>query len=314
MKDLTKEDVKNTAEYLIEKFGSTTEQDVKNRLRNGGFKAFQNDINVMMYELAQEENWTSTFKGNLHVYRFGPDTDESLLKYFEKQDAFWEISVQAKELTLVAGKIGKNGETETKSFSSNRKAVSSAKNLIEQQKEQGFAEAIDKRLPLALRKKVGNYLEQKPIKCQIGYYNVSKTDKKLAQFTFEEGNNEGYIIFKKNVGCQFTWYLPQTLHDIKRVLNSEKWSPLFIQSDEQKMLGEKVQTKTAYAFSEEILDEYLEVKLAETTELIDWEVNNDNVFQITFDFENGQKVHLSKFDLNYKEEMLPVAKMILENA
>ena len=70
MKPVNKKNVKTIASYLMNKYGSTTAIDVKNRLRNIGYKAFQADISAWMEELSQEENWKKTHTHGNATYQF----------------------------------------------------------------------------------------------------------------------------------------------------------------------------------------------------------------------------------------------------
>ena len=81
MKNLTKDAVKEAAEHLIEAFGTTTTLDVKNRLRQVGFQAFQAEVSDFMDILTSEEQWRFNHNGRYRVYRFGPDSCYTFHKY-----------------------------------------------------------------------------------------------------------------------------------------------------------------------------------------------------------------------------------------
>ena len=69
MKPIDKNIVKSAALFLINKYGSTTAIDVKNRLRNTGFQAFKADVSTFMNELINEENWKTSQVHNYTVYQ-----------------------------------------------------------------------------------------------------------------------------------------------------------------------------------------------------------------------------------------------------
>ena len=77
MKPIDKNIVKSAALFLIDKYGSTTAIDVKNRLRNTGYQAFKADVSTFMDELSNEENWKTSQVHNYTVYQ--PTTEANRL-------------------------------------------------------------------------------------------------------------------------------------------------------------------------------------------------------------------------------------------
>ena len=65
-------------------------------------------------------------------------------RYFEfvddKSSKFWEIVVNDKELTVRFGRIGTNGQTQTKAFGDAAAAQKHADKLITEKTEKGYAE------------------------------------------------------------------------------------------------------------------------------------------------------------------------------
>ncbi len=53
---------------------------------------------------------------------------------------FWEVDVEGKDLTVRFGKIGTNGQTQTKSFPTAEKATSERDKLIKEKTSKGYAE------------------------------------------------------------------------------------------------------------------------------------------------------------------------------
>lgn len=77
MKSIDKNIVKSAAIHLIQKYGSTTDTDVKNRLKNTGYQAFKADVSRFMEELTQEQEWKTTQVHNYIVYQPKVKTDQT---------------------------------------------------------------------------------------------------------------------------------------------------------------------------------------------------------------------------------------------
>ncbi|MCI0358948.1 MAG: DNA ligase [Planctomycetaceae bacterium] len=73
-------------------------------------------------------------------------SEKSMAKrYFEYEDdkssKFWEIDVKGKEVTVRFGRIGANGQTQTKTFDDNDAAQKHADKLIEEKTDKGYVES-----------------------------------------------------------------------------------------------------------------------------------------------------------------------------
>jgi hypothetical protein len=77
--NFTDTDVLAVASQLLQQSGTTTTLDVKNLLRDGGFRAFQVDVSLAMDRLAIQENWNWTFNGTFRVFEqpIGLSDDEA---------------------------------------------------------------------------------------------------------------------------------------------------------------------------------------------------------------------------------------------
>lgn len=64
------EAVKAAAEELIRENGATTTLEVKNKLRNQGFIAYQAEVSRMLDETAQSQGWEFEVNGKFRVYYF----------------------------------------------------------------------------------------------------------------------------------------------------------------------------------------------------------------------------------------------------
>ena len=72
----TKADVKETAERLIGRNGSTTNNDVKDSLRLRDFWATQPVVSGFMKELAKEEAWIRKHDNGHYVFTIASDDDD----------------------------------------------------------------------------------------------------------------------------------------------------------------------------------------------------------------------------------------------
>jgi predicted DNA-binding WGR domain protein len=310
MKALDKATVLAAAEDLMSKFGSTTTLDVKNRLRTNGYMAAQAEVSQYMDALAREENWAFAQQGNFRVYRPGPDTNDTLHHYLEKADSFWEVKIVGKEQTVCEGKTGTNGTFFHKSFTANRQAIRHAKNLLADKLQQGFREVKDTRLPLEIREKFGKYLAQKPIKCTLGFFNVDCIEEQAAELNTSEGVVNGSIIKTKNGGYRFTF--TQDLGQVAEVFKQDTINFLALKYHEWNTTGEKVKVRANNQMKEEIAD-YQIVKLLGEQNLSLLQAPKGNLYEAEFEFESGDKTSLSKFDLQFDQEFLPITQQILQN-
>ncbi|WP_299456943.1 WGR domain-containing protein [uncultured Microscilla sp.] len=315
MKTLTKDAVKEAAEDLIEAFGTTTTLDVKNKLRQQGFQALQAEVSTLMDAVTAEESWQFNHNGRYRVYRFGPDSNDTFHKYLENGQQFWEVLASDKELVVNEGVVGTNGQMQKQAFPTNRKTIAQSKKLYQEQKQAGYAEATDQRLPFVLRKKYAHYLSKKPTGYTIGFFDVSALEKQAAEFTLpNQQTTEGYIIQSKNVGYDFTWELPQSITSLSDILKNTQIIDQPFKHDKRSITGEKIKTTKAYQQNEESLIAYEAYKPKAAASLIEIKASMDNVYKIDISFEGGDQISLSKFDLNLQQELLPVARQILMQA
>ena len=65
-------------------------------------------------------------------------------RYFEfddgKSSKFWEVSVSGNDVTVRFGRIGTNGQTNTKSFADEESAQTHAEKLIAEKTSKGYSE------------------------------------------------------------------------------------------------------------------------------------------------------------------------------
>ncbi|WP_111626898.1 hypothetical protein [Larkinella arboricola] len=73
-KKITRQAVCLAATTLILAEGSTTTLDVKNHLRNRGYRAYQAEVSTWLFAVAQQQNWAINDNGTYRVYYFAPLT------------------------------------------------------------------------------------------------------------------------------------------------------------------------------------------------------------------------------------------------
>lgn len=315
MKNLTKDAVKEAAEHLMEAFGTTTTLDVKNRLRQLSFQAFQAEVSNFMETLTNEEQWRFNHNGRYRVYRFGPDSSDSFHKYLESGQQFWEILASGKEQIINEGIKGSIGQMITKKFPTNRKNIAQSKKVHQGKIQEGYSEAVDQRLPINLRQKYAQYLNLKPLKYTIGFFNVQASEKLSAEITLDDDQKaNGYVIQSKNAGYDFTWELPQSKEKLADILKNPTAVIRELQYDQKHLTGEKVSDTKAYTHQEELIDSFQQFTPTNSSTILDIQLSLDNVYKIDIWFESGTQISLSKFDLDIQQELLPVARQILTQA
>lgn len=309
--------VQKAAEELMTLNGTTTTLEVKNHLRKKGFLAMQTDVSNLMHAcwMKNRHDWQFVQSGGHRTYSFKFDTNESFNFYLEKDDSFWAIAASGKTFVTEEGQVGQTGTFEEKSYDTNRKMMWVARSFLELQKEKGFVEATDKRLPLKIRQKFDRFSNQKMTGCKMGFFEAEKWVKQAATFEVNGQQREGYLLLNKSAGYTFSWNLPEDLEAVRLILKSKKWDAAKWGFREAKLLGEKIKAAEAFDAKGVTLKEgvyqLLEKQTAMETQAI--LVNNENLYQIECFFEAGERAVLSKFQMDLETEMLPLMTNLLSS-
>ncbi len=312
LKMLTEAATKEAAEYLMTLNNETTTLEVKNRLRSQGYSAAQRQVSQGMDYLYKKHRntWGYRQPGKYKIYYLSIDTKDTLNLYFEKGDSFWAMAANDKTFIMEEGKVGATGVFEEKNYDTNRKMMLIANSFLELQKEKGFVEATDKRLPLKTRQKFADYFDKKMTGCKMGFFEAEKIVQQKATFEVNGKQVDGYLLLTKSAGYTFSWDLPKDVDAVRLVLNSKKWDALKWGFREVKLLGEKIKEAEAYNGDGVQLKEktytILEKQTAMETQEI--QVNNQNLYQIECFFEGGERAVLSKFQMDLEAEILPLVK------
>ncbi len=310
-KPLQQGDVKTTAEALMLVKGQTTTLDVKNQLRQNNFVAFQKEVSNHMAQLAVSEKWAVQQNGQFRVYKLGPDTDESVKTYLEKDDNFWEIDTSKKDQTFALGKVGTDGFVQKNTFPSNRMAIRDTKDKIAKKKAEGFVEAVDKRLDLNVRKQYQKYFALRATKCTLAYFGVEKIETQDATLSVNNQRTNATLIRTKNAGYEFTWDTQFETTAIEKILASKVWSSKQYPANESFLMGEKTIKTKAFNSLGTAIDKFI---IEQTQDNIQTELNVDNskLFKVDIQFANGEKVSLSKFQHDIEKELIPLVKKMLK--
>lgn len=76
---LTKSDVLEAAEYMMQQNGQTTTLEVKNKLRSDSFFATQQVVSAFMEELCAEMGWQFENTGKFRIYFKPRQVDQQIL-------------------------------------------------------------------------------------------------------------------------------------------------------------------------------------------------------------------------------------------
>jgi predicted DNA-binding WGR domain protein len=305
-KPLNRESIQEVAEKLMTDNLQTTTLEVKNQLRKDGYYAEQNEVSRWMLQLATWQNWTMANQGNHRVYRFRNDSNDTLTNYLEKDNAFWEVKVSGMEVVTGFGKIGEDGILNSEFFKTNRQAMHHGRRLLNEILAKGYVESTDKRPSLDLRKAYGEYYKMTPLKCKLGYFNVKVADKIRATLRVDNQQIEGYLIQIKSAGFEFEWALPEKGNTLKNILNKENWDALEFAPSHTILTGEKIIETKFFTLDNQPVEDAEIIKKSDLYEAIYIKMNNDNLYNIRFDFTNDKVLNLSKFQLDLKREMLPL--------
>ena len=311
-KPLNRDAIQEVAEKLMTNNLQTTTLEVKNQLRKDGFYAEQKEVSRWMLQLATWQNWTMANQGNHRVYRFRDDSNDTLTNYLEKDNAFWEVKVSGMEVVTGFGKIGEDSILNSQFFKTNRQAMHHGRRLLNEILAKGYVEATDKRPSLDLRKAYAEYLKMTPQKCKLGYFNVKVADKIRATLKVDNPNTgkqqiEGYLIQVKSAGFEFEWTLPEKGEILKNILEKDNWDALEFAPSHTVLTGEKIIETKFFTLDNQPVENAEIIEKSDLHEAIYFKMNNYNLYNIRFDFTNDKVLNLSKFKLDLKQEMLPLA-------
>ena len=308
-KSLTLLAVQRAAETLMLLHDKTTTLEVKKFLRKQNYQAIQADVSRMMATSVQQKAWQFHFNGNYREYQLGPDTDENWKMYLVRANEFWAIEVAKQQHIISLGQIGTNGKTFTTGFSSNRLALHKAQLLVDQKKSENYSEAIDLRLPRLLREQYKNYLNLPTKRICLSYFGIEKLEKQSANFHFKQKLLKGYWLIHKSAGYEFEFNIHSNAANIPRILETTDWDATQIVGISHHLTGEKIITKKAYGLKHEALTHFSIHKESIPT-IQSLKVYNDKLYQAKLTFEGGKVLHLSKFELDPKKELLPLIKAL----
>ncbi len=280
MKPLAIDDVRKAIYQLLAENDETTTLDVKNLLRNWNFMATQKDVSNYVNTIARTDQLASKNNGRFNTYYFGKDTQHTFSSYLERNAQFVEILLRGKAVHIYKGTVGTDGVEEVRQFPKNLLAYQEAQQITNFYKQvEGYVEAVDKRLPLAIRKRFGALLGKKATTCTLGYYNVLKKEQK------------GKVYYEKSAGYRFNWELAQHSTLLKNLLENDQWISKQQDYTSKELLGEKIiQQETR----------------SEEREEVTLEVKRENLYEITLTFATGEQAVLSKFNLSLEKELLPL--------
>jgi len=293
---LTNDVVREATEHLMTTNLFTTTLDVKNRVRSQGYFATQRQVSNIMATLNYQCGWKFNQNSGYRVYRFAEDTKESLHQYFEnQQQEFWEVQVRDKVQTINIGKIGTDGNIQTHNFASNREAIYRSRNLIKQKIGLGYNQTSDPRLSLKLRQQYGSHFGKKA-------------------FVKDDNHINGHLRKRYSAGYDLRFSFPNDQQSLLQKLNQKSYDGLNIPAEQKKLVGERRQGLKAFDQDGKELNGYENYTATGDEKLLSLHFNNQNIFQIKIDFVDTSSVYLSKFNLDYNTEFIPLAKKILESS
>jgi hypothetical protein len=279
MKPLMQSDVRQAFYELLEKNENTTVSEIRNLLKTRDYALIPKDFSEMIYEIALEDRMEIETQGRLRIYSYGGDSNEKAYAYLEKEDIFCEIRLEKKEISISSGMVGMEGKEHKIPFHKNFIASQFYHQFLSRKIRDGYKFACDLRIPSGLWQTYQHLAAERPVTCHIGYEDILKTEPN------EELKTADYIL---------SWNLPESLPNLKRVLEHVFWSNQQIGFDSARLLNEKTIGHRAIPASFPLL-----------------EMDNRRIFQVTLGYENGEEVVLYKSQMSLKEEMLPlVGKLI----
>ncbi len=311
-KSIDKEIVLGMAEALMILNGETSTLQVKAELRKQGYFATQAAVSHFMDVLSEEEGWVYEFNGKFRVYAFQKDTDEIMYEYLEKDGYFWELLVNETDQIIFYGKTGSMGDLSRLTFDTNRHAILNGRNLIDRKLEDGFEAVEDVReLSIELRLKYFAYLKKQVKEVTLSYFGTHKTEVGIveAELTSKSGNITKKLTMEveKNAGYELHFEQPQ---GIAQLLRRPSWDALKTGFDDCFLLGEKV-VKRQFWEEEMLIDQVSSYQVLEPAQTTAIEVNNDRLYRIDLNFEDGAVLSLSKYEMELKSELIPLAQLLL---
>ena len=308
LRAIDKEIVLGMAEALMILNGKTSTLDVKKELRKQGYFATQSVVSHFMDILGDEENWVFEFNGTFRIYAFEEDTEDTFQGYLEKDGRFWEMVVHGQDQIIFHGRLGTLGELSRITMDSNRHAILNARHLFDKKLEDGFEEKEDVRnLSLDLRLKYFAYLKKAVKEVTLSYFGIHKTEYCPVKVQKDGSVQEARMKVMKNAGYELYF---EHAYGVNGLLRSATWEAMNAGFDDYFLLGEKQVESKIYNENGVWDKQYLKSYEADfkTKSLL---VDNNCLYRVDFVFEDGEVMSLSKFELDLKSELLPLAQIIL---
>ena len=311
LKTIDKEVVLGMAEALMILNGSTTTLEVKIELRKQGYQATQSAISHFMDLLGEEEKWIFDFNGSYRTYAFERDTDETFHKYLEKDGFFWEIVVKGQEQIIFYGQTGSLGDLARNTFDSNRHAILNARNQIDKKHAADFEELEDIRnLSLDLRLKYFAYFKKEVKEVTLSFFGMEKVERHPI-IALQDGQEvEANMKRVKNAGYELYFDHPQ---GIANLLKRDSWNAVKAGFNDCFLLGEKVMQKQLLDAEGNDLPNASFLRKNGKSELLELNAFNDKLYRIDLLFRDGEVLSLSKFEMDLKRDLLPLAQLILND-
>lgn len=293
MKQLSEEAILEAAEALMDEHGSTTTLDVKNRLRNQGYQAFQTEISQKMEKLCQTESWQYRTQGRFRVYYLPPFKPLEERVRLQQNAHSWDLQIVKSQIYKVERNAEEILQVKVQQFTSARRAAYAYRGLQSQLKEKGFKPtALDNQLSPLLCQQYQAFFQKKVSRLHLGFINVRQQEVQTVKVNQENTQLEREI----NAGYYFAWQNPEAYTQILGHLQQQKPIDLLATPPEQKqLLGQKVLRAQIQLEGQLVPARTIEWEAASEPQIQIWEAMPKRLFECQIHYEDGQSLSLSHF-------------------
>ena len=120
------------AQYLMLRNDFTTVKEVVKLLKEKNYRANERNVSKMMQQLAEEDEWICNTR---EQYQFKEDSNEELSVSLRKNEEMFKVDVRGRKMTIYNWSKKRQ---ETRTYSSNRKAIFHAEVLLKIKVTEGF--------------------------------------------------------------------------------------------------------------------------------------------------------------------------------
>ncbi|MCB0634241.1 MAG: hypothetical protein R2824_10455 [Saprospiraceae bacterium] len=298
-------------EALMLTHGATTVQDVRRELREQGFQAVPAEVSAYMSILAEERDWWFWSEGQVRIYTFGEDTDETVFHYMELGNVVWQVLVRGRQQIMAEGRKREVPQLNYQQLPSNRHAVAHAHGLMMIQESRGFIAMPPQELGLYRLYEYRHYAGRTPSHCILSFREGKQTDIYRTIFTLNDQRTTGRLEIEKNVGYALTQTVVETARMLRQERGKSYWEVPEDIRREGLLLGEQEVQRVAYLASGERLAAWTIREQPSTPDRICLRLPLSGIYKAELYYDDGSRLELDYRDFSGSKELRQLIEVLI---